>query len=749
MKPTISTFLFLLTAVLPCPTVQAQTRNLEGTVVDPSGKPIGGAVVRCNDKTVQSGPDGGFRITGMAVCKAEISAPGFEVQHIQLTPETPVRVQLNIAGLNERIVVTATRAETTVEQAGVDASIVTRADLRGRGFLPVSDVLRSLPGLQVTTTGRYGSLTSVFTRGAERTGTLVLVDGVPVNDPGGEFNLAHLTSSDLERIEVVRGPESPIFGAEAAAGVIQLFTQQGDPESVWPHGSFSYERGSFGTDRWTAGLSGGSGSLIDYSLHAEQFHTVGEFQNDAYRNTVGSANLGLHLSPNTRLRGVVRAGDSIVGAPGQVAYGLYDFDAAETNRDTVVSLRLDDVRGSRYFQQIAFGYHRIRDLYTDWNIEGPYPLAALVRDVSTPVPRTYLVSLLDPNNLPSVIPSGTRLVEQQVTLYPLSEPYLSATSRKHFSYLGTLDQRDGSIVFGYDYERQQGDVSQRIVARGNHGAFLHVQRALARRVFFAGGARLEHSSAFGGKFVPRGAVNFLLVGEHGPVSRLFLRFGAGRGITEPSLIQNFSREAYFVGNPKLLPEKTTTYEAGIAGEWFGRRAATDVTVFNNSFTDLITFVSLPPPLWGSWENVDKSRARGMESSGRVRLARQIELSGSFMRLWTRIIRSSTPASPFTGIGQELGRRPARSGAVSMSFAPRRCWFQMGAVFVGERQDYDYNLGVTRNPGYRNVYAMASFKLREHISPFLRTDNLLNMRYEEVLGYSSQSRSVRGGVRVAW
>ena len=101
------------------------------------------------------------------------------------------------------------------------------------------------------------------------------MDGVPVNDPGGEFNLGHLTSGDIDRIEVIRGPESALFGAEAAAGVVQVFTRRGDPESIRPRGSFSYERGSFQTDAWRAGLSGGSGDRLDYSLHAEQFRTAG------------------------------------------------------------------------------------------------------------------------------------------------------------------------------------------------------------------------------------------------------------------------------------------------------------------------------------------------------------------------------------------------------------------------------------------------------------------------------------------
>ncbi len=178
------------------------------------------------------------------------------------------RITLPIAGIAERIIVTATRHQATLEEAGVAASVLTRAEIAQRQYPAVTDLLREVPGLQVTTTGRRGSLSSVFTRGSQRTGTLLLVDGVPVNDPGGEFNLGHLTSGDVDRIEVIRGPESALFGAEAAAGAIQVFTRRGDPEIIRPRGSFSYERGSFQSDQWRAGLSGGSGYRLDYSLHA-------------------------------------------------------------------------------------------------------------------------------------------------------------------------------------------------------------------------------------------------------------------------------------------------------------------------------------------------------------------------------------------------------------------------------------------------------------------------------------------------
>jgi vitamin B12 transporter len=254
---------------------------------------------------------------------------------------------------------------------------------------------------------------------------------------------------------------------------------------------------------------------------------------------------------------------------------------------------------------------------------------------------------------------------------------------------------------------------------------------------------------FGSKFAPRGAASFLVAGERGATSSTFFRVAAGRGITEPSLLQHFARDFFFSGNPNLTPEKTTSYEAGIVQEWFGRRLYTEVTAFHNSLRDLIVFVSLPPPVWGSWDNVDRARARGLEFSGRARAGKHILFSASYTRMWSRVIHSVAPDNPFYGVGQELPRRPGNWGSVSMSVAPRRWSFVAGAVLAGERQDSDFWLGLNRNPGYQHVYASGSFRATRHVTPFFRVENLLNSRYQEVLGYSNLSRAIRGGLRAAW
>ncbi len=721
-----------------------ENSNIHGTILDPSGRPVEAARVTCQTQSVYSNAEGRFTIANVDKCQASIEKTGFRPYTIDLTSQTEARITLELAGHTETVVVSANRTETTPEQAAVAANVITEQQLQARQYPMIFDLLREIPGLQVDEYGPPGTLAEVFTRGSDSTGTLVLLDGVPLNDPGGSIHLENLTSEGLDRIEVVRGPESALFGAEAAAGVIQLFTKHGDPENAVPHGSFSYERGSFQTDRWIANLTGGLPSRLDYAFSASEFHSAGEWPNTFSKNNTGTANIGYKISDSTQLRAIFRVYDAIAGIPGQIAYGIDDPVPNEHERDDTVSLRLDDSRGSNFRQQFTFGFHRLADRYNDNEmVYGEQPLAALVQDVPGPPPAVYLVAIVNPYAPPSVIPPGLTLV-QTTNYFGGDNNSFNLTERKIAGYQGTLSYRGGALVFGYDYQDQSGNLSGVPASRTNNGFFANVQQNFGRRIFLSGGARVEHSSAFGNIGSGRAGASFLLAGEHGPLSSTFFRVSGGRGVTEPSLLENYAQAApYYFGNPALRPETTTTYEAALAAEWWGRRVKTEVAAFRNSFRDLIAFVG------DTWENIEASWARGVETSAQARVTNNIFLTGSYMWLDTRITSSTTPESSDTGLGEPLVRRPRNSGSLSITVTPKRWSLVVGGSFIGERQDADFTFGVTRNPGYQNIYASASYDIAKHFTPMLKVENLLNERYQEVLGYQALSRGILGGVRIHW
>jgi vitamin B12 transporter len=717
--------------------------GIRGLVLDPSHRPVEGARVTCQNQSVYTNAEGRFLVPGADKCQASVEKAGFKTRTADLAAGMDARLALDLAGRNESVIVTANRTETTPEQAAVAANVITEQQLEARQFPMIFDMLREIPGLQIDEYGAPGTLAEVFTRGADYTSTLVLLDGVPLNDPGGELHLENLTSDGLQRIEVVRGPESALFGAEAAGGVIQLFTKHGDPENAVPHGAFSYERGSFQTDRWIADLNGGFLSRFDYMLSASEFHTVGEWPNSFALNNTGTADIGYKISDSTQLRGVFRVYDAIAGIPGPIGYGVDDQVANEHERDDTVSLRLDDSRGAHFQQRFTFGFHRLTDRYNDNEPYSEQPLAALVQNVPGPTPATYLVAIVNPYNPPTIVPPGLTLVQSAWYFGP--DDSLDLTERKIAGYQGTYSYRGGALVFGYDYQDQSGVLSGTPASRSNNGFFANIQQNFGRRIFLSGGARYEHSSAFGNIGSGRAGASVLLAGEHGPLSSTYFRASGGRGVTEPSLLEDYANAPLLgeVGNPNLRPETTTTYEAALVSEWWGRRIRTEAAAFRNSFRDLIAYVG------DTWENIEASWARGVETSAQARFANYLLVTGAYMWLDTRITASTTPESSDTGIGEPLVRRPRNSGSFSIAATPKRWSLVIGGSFVGERQDADFVFGITRNPGYQNIFASASYNIGKHVTPILKVTNLLNERYMEVLGYQAWSRDVIGGVRIHW
>jgi outer membrane cobalamin receptor len=707
--------------------------DVRGVVLDPAARPVQGAEVACGSETVSTNARGEFSLAKSTDCDATIRKPGFAQRSVRLASSSATQVTLTLEPHSDRVLVSAAGAPVAVEEAGVAATVFTARDFEARQFPFVQDVLREVPGLNVVQTGSTGGIVSVFARGSNSNNATVLLDGVPVNEPGGSLDFVHLTSLGIDRMEVIRGPESALIGPEAPGAVIQLFTRAGDLEARVPHGSVSYERGSFSTDHWNASLSGGLANRIDYSLTGDQFRTTGEFPNNAYRVTTGSANLGYHFSDRTTLRAIFREYDSFTGDPNQDYYGIIDHDAHNTDRDSSLSVRLDDTRGSRYTQHVSFGYHRHADAFDDGIADGPYNIAALIRTIPGVHPFVYLVRQVP--YLTATADPGTTLVKLTTKLSPF--PSTAFTDRTSTAYQGTFAHRGGSLSFGYEFERQAGVISRVDVDRHNNGFFVSEQYALTSRIFLVAAARLEQSSVFGTKFAPRAAVTFRVA------PGTFFRLSASRGIQEPSLLQSFAHESFYVGNPSLRPEKTTSYEAGLSRHWFGRRLETGAAAFRNTFRDLINFDFSNFP--GTFINIDRSWARGVEIYATARPAPYVTLRAAYTRLYTRIVNASSKSS----IGTELLRRPRNSGSITLEATPKRWTLVAGARMVGESQDGDFVFGVNRNPGYEFVYVDGAFQATRHVSPFVRIANALDEHYQEALGFAALSRNAAGGVRLTW
>ena len=320
---------------------------------------------------------------------------------------------------------------------------------------------------------------------------------------------------------------------------------------------------------------------------------------------------------------------------------------------------------------------------------------------------------------------------------------MNLTERKIAGYQGTLSHRTGALVFGYNYQKQSGVLSGVAASRDQQW----VLREFARETGFAHlperRSALEHSSAFGTIWSGRGGASFPWHGEHGALSSVSLRASAGRGVTEPSLLENFAVSAYYHGNPALRPETTTSYEAGIVGDWFHRRVRTEVAAFRSSFQDLIAFVG------DSWQNIEASWARGVETSAEARLPHSLPLTGTYMRLYTRVTASTRRRTP----PLKSARNWCAGREILARCRSRYARSDGPSSPAGDSSENDrtpISLSASRAiPAYREHLRQRIVRVTGHVTPVLRVDNLLNERYEEVLGYQALSRSMLGGMRVHW
>ncbi len=245
---------------------------VRGVVIhDPTGRPVPGVTVACGTETKTTDSTGAFEAP-QSVRSHHHQRPGFAPVKVSLNETN--QITLALAPASDRVLVTASGAPVALEEAGVAADVFTAQDFEAPHTPFVEDLLRDVPGLNIVQTGVSGGLTNLFARGGNSDATLVLLDGVPITEPGGSIDFSNLTAAGLVRMEVIRGPESALFGAEASSAVIQLFSRQGDTESSTPHGSFTYERGSFSTDHLTGTLDGGFAKRFDYALTGDQFRST-------------------------------------------------------------------------------------------------------------------------------------------------------------------------------------------------------------------------------------------------------------------------------------------------------------------------------------------------------------------------------------------------------------------------------------------------------------------------------------------
>lgn len=731
-----SVLLFAFLLVSPCLAFAAGP--VAGTVVDSSGQPVPRAVVRISGSngvtvaTVFSGQDGSFRVPASAPadCTIDVELTGFQHARASCAAGPDLRITLMVSPVKETVVVSATRGEVPSGQLGASVTVFDALDIERRQTPQVADLLRTVPGVAVVRTGGLGNVTSLFVRGGESNYTKVLLDGIPLNEPGGVFNFSNVTSEHLDRVEIVRGAQSALFGSDAMAGVVQMFSRRA--QSGAPRVTVRFDGGSYGTAHGAAGLSGHSGRF-DYSLHGARMHTDNRVPNNTFTNTTLSGTGGVELGARAALRVVARGELGHTGVPGATAFGRPDLDAFFRRRDGVV--------GITFRQQVTGAFRH----------QAMYALA---------VSRQGSINLRpDPPYMPR-FEGRTGQFEFSDFTYDLR----TSLNRHHGGYQADWSLpaagRAGThlLTAAVEWDGERATIADLVAntadrgSRDNFGTTLQHQ-ILWTRVFVTAGLRVENNESFGVSAVPRGSIAWIARRSGGWAGETKLKLSAGRGIKEPTVLQSFSTSPFFLGNPDLEPERSRSIDTGIEQRLWRDRAKVEVTWFDNRFRNIISTRTVSfSPFVSQYFNIGLTRARGAELAGEVAPGAGLRARGGYTFLASRILESTSPANPVFREGQWLFRRPRHSGFIEVAGAWGVFAGHVTGTFVGRTVDSDFALlqpPIEANDGHATWDLRANYRLARRLSLLLAVDNLTGTDYMEPLGYIAPGRAVRGGVQLAF
>ena len=771
----------LLCSLAAAPLGAQEPAVVAGTVTDSSGGVLPGATVEALRglrvvSTTTTGDDGRFQLDLPSEGRYRVTArlDGFAAGATVLTAAAAVTAdfQLDIAPLSDTVVVTASRTAEGSASVTESHSVFTTDDIETLGSHSVADVLRYVPGLNIESTGREGQLASVFARGGESDYNHVLIDGVRVNDNGGHYDFSRVSANEIERVEVVRGAQSALYGSDAIASVIQIFTKRGTPDSG-PGLTGSFEGGSFGTARGDLRVLGGAQQRIDYQLGVAYRGTDGAFRDrltepDRFDQQSIDGSVGAILGDSTRLRTGFRYSNARANSVGPITYAPGDTGTGYDTDDLTWHLDFDQTLSSRIDHSAMVSYFRSGRQSVDAIGDPQYRVFAILEGTPGALypagPR--LVRLLDQTAFDTLAaaPSGLGAGQFLARSGPFSgfdwpfefEAQLRRPAARYQLNATWLDNQ--VLSAGYDYYSETNALDE-LQTVANHSWFVQQQFNVADAWYVTAGTRIEDNAHYGTSTNPKlSAGGYPLPFREGSLSSLKVSANVGRGIKNPSFSHLYDSQ-YADGNLFLLPEEAVTMDAGAELTFDDQRWLTSFTWFNNDYENQIAWS--PSPGWGGdgvpdYVNIDGSRADGVEFEfGLHRPLGGLTASASYALVDTEVVTNLSTSEQFQP-GQPLLRRPLHSGNVRVNYVRGRGSLHLNLRMTGDRHDSAFlglqrfsdgrGVDITVNPGYRLLTLSGQFRAHRDLTLFLRIDNLTDELYDSALGYPGLPRAVVAGGR---
>ena len=631
------------------------------------------------------------------------------------------------------IVLTPGRSPQALNRSGSAVTVIRQEDIQKSSPASMADLLQGVPGVSVSQAGGPGQIMNVRLRGAESRNTLVLVDGVRVNDPSagsGEFDFAALVPADVERIEVLRGPQSALYGSDAIGGVINVITRKGRGD---PRGFAQIETGRYGTSAGKAGISGGT-RTFDYALSISAVKSAGfsaygyrvgraraqqawPLENDAYARLGGAARFAWRPAEGLEIETGISSNAN--DAQYDAAFGLRPDtpSRAQTRLTTAFAkVHLDLLEGRLRNSVTLFGNHTDR-AYNDAGYFG-----------------------------------ATARLEWN--------KYAYFGKRFGAEYQGDLKlDAFGKLIFGARVEEEQlsarakpiqtaFNVASKLSANQvTRSLFTLYQLPVGDRLDLSAGARLDDIEG-GATFHTWRLTGAYRISELG----MKMRASAGTGGKAPSLFQTRSQ---LYGTPSLRPEESFGVDAGIDQSLFGGRALLSATIFHNRLSNLIDFSAIDPTTFtyptcpttqrfsGCYVNVAKAEISGLEVSGNAEIIEGLlKLRASYTHMVALDLATR----------QNLPRRPEHEGRIGLAITPiANLTIEPVVTLVGKRwsnANPDPLLRQVLRP-YARVDVLANYQVHQNLDLYVRAENLTDAKYQDVYNYGTTGRALFVGARARW
>ena len=808
--PRVLTLLLLAAGAAACPAA-----SIRGVVTDATGAKVAGAnvVLISGGKAVGatvSSADGSFQIlTGvegrffLVVNSSgfrQLETPSFYAGSLDSVERNVV---LEPQWVRQSIVVTATGTPTPQPQTSEATSVLGLLDLALRDDL--TSALRLMPGTTIVQSGQMGTLTSLFIRGGNSDANKILLDGVSIDDMGGNFDFGPLSTTAVERAEVYRGPDSNLYGAGAGSGVISLTTPRGT--TSFPSILLQADAGNLSTSREELEVAGAH-SKLDYLGAFSWLQTANDLPNDEYHVATTAANLGYQLNGATQLRGTLHYGVDATGVPN--AWDFYHIvdSATQKDQDLFVSASIDNQTTEAFHNMLRYGATRKREQYTQWAQEGGGDYDVYGDSLGE------LLTITGAN--------GYSVTGQAIQDYAGAYPngYQQVSNRDQLTYQGDYKFTPHLIaLIGFHYEDERATLTDPSYdesyadERTNYDYLASVHGDYKNRFYYTLGGSLERNSLFGTDTSPRAGVSYEALR---PRKKIFsgtrILFNYGEGVREPKLTDKFY-SLYFnlpaiaqqlhIG--PLAAPSTRSYEGGMTQAFFGERLNFRASYFHNEFGKEIESVPAPflPTLFPSLTaaelgsfytndadltfNTQAFRAQGVETTVESGIGKNLFFRSGYTYLDAVVQRSFTSDNaaliggyaPTYPDGCSLGtpncialgaysplvgarpfRRPPHTGFFTASYASRRITGVFTSAFASRSDDSTYLLDANygnslllpnRNLdwGYAKLDLGGSFKLFSWLNVYAQAENLTDSRHIAPIGYPSLPFNLRTGLRIEW